>query len=98
MAALLVLATAVSATPPRAADTPTGPFAYTRRVPSRVPGGRKLLIGYFYNLYKYDPKGGRTPLPPNVTSPVQLLEQEMDDIVRSWSSCMRVEVPAQLGG
>jgi len=41
----------------------------------------KLLIGYFLELYKYDPHGANYPLPSNVTNPLQLLEEEMGDII-----------------
>jgi len=42
---------------------------------------KKLLIGYFLELYKYDPHGADYPLPPNVTNPLQLLEEEMGEII-----------------
>lgn len=36
--------------------------------------GSKLVIGYIYNLYKYDPHGGAQPLPPGVANAAELLE------------------------
>lgn len=61
--------------------------------------GSKIMVGYFYNLYAYDPHGGRQPLPPNVTSPVELLEQELGPLLPSYDVVIQAFIdPADFNG